>query len=243
MRHGTGEPTQRSGSSRWVKPSITRFATCPGSGAFSQPSIGANSYASGLSSPPARRYLRYRTVSMLTVPMAPARRPPTMAVSGVIGCLRTRIPSPIAVVVTSLIWVTAVDATGLVLPAQWCTGRPDAPGKDPGRCPGPWCRRRFASPSWISAPAASPDRGASNLLVHQGEPGQRPGRTRVRRGRPERDRRGQDRWHRHRPPASTGIMTLLFATGAGPATPAPASRRRRRAAHMIGGSPWNISSP
>ena len=52
---------QRSGSLRWVKPSMTRLATCPGSGACSQVSTGANSHFSGLSLPPARRSFRYWT--------------------------------------------------------------------------------------------------------------------------------------------------------------------------------------
>ena len=50
---------QLSGSLRSVKSSITRRAACPGSGAVSQVWIGANSQASGLSVPPARRCRRY----------------------------------------------------------------------------------------------------------------------------------------------------------------------------------------
>jgi len=76
---------QRSGSSRWVKPSISRLATFPGSGPFSQPSIGPNSHSSGLFSPPEPRYLRYPAVSRQIVPTTPASRPPTTAASGVIG--------------------------------------------------------------------------------------------------------------------------------------------------------------
>src|SRR6516162_6794607 len=75
-----------SGSSRLVKPSISRLATWPGSGAFCQLSIGANSHASGPSVPPARRCLTYATVSRQTVPTAPASRPATTAASGVSGC-------------------------------------------------------------------------------------------------------------------------------------------------------------
>src|SRR6516165_10605815 len=82
-----------SGSSRLVKPSISRLATWPGSGAFCQLSIGANSHASGLSVPPARRCLRYATVSRKTVPTAPASRPATTAPSGVSGCFAVFIAS------------------------------------------------------------------------------------------------------------------------------------------------------
>src|SRR5271155_621258 len=81
---------ERSGSLRWVKPSMRRLATCPGAGAVSQPSIGANSQASGLLVPPARRYFRYCTASRPTVPTAPASRPAATAARGVIGCLRVR---------------------------------------------------------------------------------------------------------------------------------------------------------
>src|SRR5215469_7567951 len=85
----------RSGSSRCVKPSITRLATCPGSGALSQFSTGANSHASGFSVPPERRYFRYCTASRQTVPTTPARMPPATAASGVSGCLKPCIGSPI----------------------------------------------------------------------------------------------------------------------------------------------------
>src|SRR5690348_10967895 len=81
---------ERSGSLRWLKPSSTRLATCPGSGAVSQFSTGANSQARGLSVPPARQYFSYWTASRQTVPAAPAIRPATAAASGVIGFLRTR---------------------------------------------------------------------------------------------------------------------------------------------------------
>src|SRR5215469_916791 len=85
----------RPGSSRCVKPSITRLATWPGAGAFSQLSIGANSHASGSSVPPERRYFRYSTASRQTVPTAPATMPPTTAASGVSGCLKLCIEFPI----------------------------------------------------------------------------------------------------------------------------------------------------
>src|SRR6185437_8965537 len=81
---------ERSGSLRWVKPSMTRLVTCPGSGAVSQFSTGANSQATGLSVPPVRRYFRYWTASRQTVPTAPASRPAATAVSGIIGFFRTR---------------------------------------------------------------------------------------------------------------------------------------------------------
>ena len=85
----------RSGSSRCVKPSITRLATWPGAGALSQLSTGANSHASGSSVPPERRYFRYCTASRQTVPTTPARMPPATAASGVSGCLKPCIESPI----------------------------------------------------------------------------------------------------------------------------------------------------
>src|SRR5580658_7701308 len=84
---------QWSESFRLVKPSITRLATCPGSGALSQLSTGANSQASGLSVPPARRLFRYWTVSRQTVPTAPASRPAAMAARGVSGCFLVRMAS------------------------------------------------------------------------------------------------------------------------------------------------------
>src|SRR3984957_2175103 len=76
---------RRSGILRWVKPSSRRLSHQPGSGAVSQLSTGANSQASGPSVPPARRYLRYWTVSRPTVPTAPASRPAATAASGVSG--------------------------------------------------------------------------------------------------------------------------------------------------------------
>src|SRR5580693_6575436 len=81
---------ERSGSLRWVKPSMTRLATCPGAGAVSQLSTGANSQAGGLLVPPPRRYFRYWTASRQMVPAAPASRPPVTAARGVSGCLRER---------------------------------------------------------------------------------------------------------------------------------------------------------
>ena len=88
---------QRSGSSRWVKPSIRRLATCPGAGAFSQLSTGANSQSSGPSCAARAAVLQVLDASRQTVPTAPASRPATTAASGVSECFLARIPGPILV--------------------------------------------------------------------------------------------------------------------------------------------------
>jgi hypothetical protein len=55
---GAERQAVRGDSLRWVKPSMTRLAACPGSGAASQLSTHANSQASGPLVPSARRYFR-----------------------------------------------------------------------------------------------------------------------------------------------------------------------------------------
>src|SRR5690348_11647581 len=130
----------RSGSSRPVKPSISRLATFPGSEAFSQPSIGPNSHSSGLFLPPVPRYLRYPTVSRQIVPTTPARRPPTTAASGVIGRFAVRVPDPTCHLIAVLAGHSRAVAGRVLCPVSHRRPAPlpqsPAPAAGPGLRPG-----------------------------------------------------------------------------------------------------------